>query len=255
MGLPDSGQAGVHQGDETILFSADKALERVDRFRDDFHDLRECWNNRLTSKDSISEAYLNGRLEIALCGHWHSGSEDRNWFASISPHTAIDVGIVTDAGVDIANRGDSHSGQDEIVLVVVVEAVEGPERFVRSILRPYLFEDEPLSAGKGLLYRIQNGGGFKVLPKWVDRKSLPNSCRDNTGDKVVQGGPQVVNCISDDERERFGNWFRRSIHEGVWNTVPDKLYVRLYADRVEIPREWFCGADKFVDVAVGPFNL
>lgn len=256
-------QTGRHSTDfteEVRELGADQALERVDRFRDDLRNLRQRWDNRLVLKrSSWPEAYLDGRLEIALYGNWPGGADKKLWLGCVSPDSRVSHHVSPD------HQGDVHThecdiGDEQVMLVVIVEIVESPKRFVRSVLRPYLIKDEVLSSGQGLLYEVQDGRGYKVLPRWVDREMLfgfsPNSSH-NACAQVVEGGPEIVGSVSYRERQRLRDWLCGAVNEpeGAGLVMGPGPHIRLHSQSVEIVSQGTCHADKFVNVAVGPLNL
>ena len=51
-------------------------LNRIDRVRDEFDDLKKSWNDRLVlERSSLAELYLHRKLKIALYGEGQIGSE------------------------------------------------------------------------------------------------------------------------------------------------------------------------------------
>lgn len=241
--------------------TTDFAFKRVDRLRNELRDLRKRWDNRLILESADwPEAYLDGRLEIILEGEWPIAGPNIHWAARIVPAIEVAHGyapalVERDAHVHCGDCGD-----EQVMLVVIVEIVEPPKRFVRSVLRPYLIKNETLSSGKGLLYRLENRGGYKVFPRWVDGEVLFGgriNGPDNTGAQMVEGGSEVVGRIPYDQCERFRDWLRGSVDqaEGGGFVMGPGPHIRLYRDRVEVVREGFREGNQLINVAVGPLNL
>jgi hypothetical protein len=237
----------------------DQPIERIERFRNDLADLHERWNNRLVLEGtSLAEAYLNGRLEILSYGDWNIGTKDVNWAVRISPASAI--GKLVSAKhprSDNSSQGDSWDKQ--VMFVVVVQDIEGPERLVRSVLRPYIFEKKVFSVGDGFLYRIEGAGGYKVFPNFEHRKvwlRLWIDSSNNPGAQMVKCSPQVMERISDGERECLGNRFGGAIDKLIASRLcVGRHNVRFHRKGIETGGQWASEPNQLINVAVGPLNL
>lgn len=242
----------------------DESLERIECFRDRLAHLKKRWDNRLVlERTSLAEAYRDGRLELLLYQDWKIGSDDYVAAICVAAPSALAESHFPDGPIsdDFCN-GDGRD--EEVVLVVVVEDMEGPKRFVGSVLRPYLFKKEVRGVGKGLLYRCQrlggaSIGGYQVFPDFTHRKmwvGLRIDGPNDAGAQVIKCSPEIMDRIADDERQRLGDWlfgligqFKRSRicvgREGVFLNQKVK----------EIVGEGIGEGDQLINVAVGPLNL
>lgn len=242
---------------------ADVPLQNGERLVHEFRNLRERWDNRLVlERTSLAELYINGRVEVVVHGDWPGASQDYHWACRIRACATVSQDAAPGGDVDVTDIGKGDGWQDQVVLVVVVEGIEGPERFVRSVFRPHLFEKKVFGVGEGLLYRREIGMGYEVFPfggHWeegsfaIGRKP---SADDHIG-KMVQCGAEIVNGITDDEAERLWDWLfgpigklklgRIKVDDRAGN-FSDPQLVKLGVNR--------CGSPyQFIDVAVGPLNL
>jgi hypothetical protein len=150
------------------------------------------------------------------------------------------------------------------MFVVVVEGVERPKMLVRSIGRPYLVKKQVHRSGEGGLYRfeLRNGRatiGYKIIPFLPHGKvSLdgPRHRSHNTAGEVIERPPQVVDGISDDQRQEFRDWFRGAISQCKpgWLRL-GRFNVRLDPNRMPILAQGAGASDKLVNVLIGPLNL
>jgi hypothetical protein len=191
-------------------------IERIECFRNELAELRERWDNRLVlERASLAEIYANGRLEILLYGNWNIGRNDVLWAVRVSADTTIGELVGSDGpGPDDASQ--SNRWDKQVMFVVIVQDMEGPERVVRSVLRPYVFEKKVFSVGEGLLYRVEDGGGFKVFPVFTHREMwlrLRIDSSNDAGAHVIQCSSQVMDRISNDERKCLGHRFGGTIDD------------------------------------------
>lgn len=118
-------QAGASTGDELGAI-ADQCFELVKRTGNDASNLRKRWDNRIVlERSSVSELYVDGRFNIAIHGKWESAFENYKWLCRV-----ISTGIFGDidtASLDINTANFAYrDGRDkQIMLVVVIEGVEG----------------------------------------------------------------------------------------------------------------------------------
>lgn len=258
------GQAGALFQDQ-LGGIADQCFEFVERTCNDASDLRERWNNRIVlERSSLSELYLDGRIEILIYGEWGTGADQVDWFCRISPCAAVSHNRAPNAGVEPGHHGECDRGQDEVVFVVVVEGMEGPKRFVLSVGRTYLVEKKVCRSGEGGLYRLQivNGrtaGGYKVFPFLSHGKvpvGLPLDGFSNAGSQMIKGSPEIVNGVSNDERGHFRDWFQRAISQSEpgWLRI-GRGDIGLNVDAMPFPGQGHRFGNQLINVAVGPLNL
>lgn len=261
--LSESGQAGdVSAAISLISLPADESLERAQGFRHEFGDLKERWNNRLVLKGrSLSEAYLNRNCGVIVYGSgeiW--AAKNCDWACSIAMDSTIHEGTpIIHSDIKISEAGHSDGRQNQVVLIVIVEAVESPKRFVRAVLRPYIFEKRARCIGEGFLYQRQNRGGYEVLPVGVNGEVFLRSGLDGSADagcEVIERGPEIMGGVTDNERERVWNGLQRTI----MNIQPGFLHVGehravIKGDFIQGGVQGLCAGPNLFDVAVGPFNL
>jgi uncharacterized protein YfaT (DUF1175 family) len=78
----------------------------------------------------------------------------------------------------------------------------------------------------------------------------------NSGAKVIECSTEIVNCITDDECERFRNWFEWVITHAIsgrFHVGRNDAWLDL--DRVEILGKRARKFPQFINVAIGPLNL
>lgn len=244
---------------------ANKTFELIERVGDDSGNLRKRWDNRLVlERSSLSELYVNGRIEIVIYGDWGGGKNNIHWLCCISAHPTVLDDASSKSSVDICYAGDCNSRQDEVVLVVVVEDVKGPKRLVRSVGRTYLIENKIYRTEEGGLYRLQvlNGRsvlGYKVFPFLPHRKmsrGFPLTGVSDSGSQMIEGTPKIVNSVSNDESNHFRDWFKREVsqREPGWLCV-GRNDVALDSNAIPFFGQRGRFGDQFVNVAIGPLNL
>ena len=254
--LDESGQAGAELGQRK-----DKALKAFERFRDDIGAIEQRWENRLVLKRTPrSEAYIDGRMEILLYGDWIDAENQIAWACRVEAKAAAAHLITPKLGKKTLDAANGNGGQHEVVLVVVINPGEAPNRLVPSTVRSYLFEKKRFSTRDSLIYQNEVGRGFELISFGSDGKMSPFRGGANRSDcggcEVVKGGPEVVDRISDYERQRFRDWFERFVSEAKTGVITVQDHgVSLNPNVVKIARERAGYGPEFVNVAVGPFNL
>jgi hypothetical protein len=242
---------------------SNEALKPIERLGRDLADLQERWDNRLVlEKSSISELYVNGRIETVLYGDWRVGDQQFCWACRVASSRAIADNVPVQYGVNVADFGEGDGGQDQIVLVVVIKGVEGPQRFIRSVLRPYLIPKKFFGTGEGLLYRREVSAGYEVFPfgrHWEEptffRRGRVPGC-DNRIGKMIQCSPEIVDSISDDEAERLWDWLLGPVGKlKLGRIFVSEKRVSYDFDFIERGVERRCAATQFINVAIGPLNL
>jgi hypothetical protein len=144
---------------------SDEFLKGIEGLLDDLSQLKERWDNRLIlEKASLGDAYMSGRFEVLLYGEWPAASHDVEWACRVVSDSAIAHYGSADPDVNVGDACDGDGGDKQIMLIVVVESMEGPKLFVRPILGPYSFEKNICSSGEGDLYRCEPFGIYKVFP-------------------------------------------------------------------------------------------
>lgn len=241
----------------------DQPHEGIDRFRDDLRDLKQRWDNRLILERvvSLSEAYLNGRLEVVLYGDWLVGDHEFQWACRVAANAEILNRVSGDLGVDPSHGNHGHGRNDQVVLVEVAEIVEQPDGLVQSVGRPYLFEKKFFGSGEGFLYRRQGCVVFEVFPfgmhgeVWLEAGRGAGS--NDAARKVIQCGSQIVDRVTDDDCERLWDWLFGAVGKlkGAGLRLEGMAATPLNRDLVEAAIQGRGPAPKLIDVCVGPLNL
>ncbi len=242
----------------------------VEHINDAFREadkLLEDWNNRITFDNlSLVERYIKGEL-VLFCEFIRTSPSSGRGKCRADPmkYRAIFQGVFV-SGVDSntgakgANIDDSFLvcgpyRSEESVLVGVTKFMELPKRIIPSLI---WFQSLKETDGFGVdaLYFSQHAG-FKTvrIPRY--RKSVVTSnhaaiqCNQVT-DKIIEGGPQVVNNVADYRPPAWG-WVL-----GDLEPVDIASAIRFVLDdngiRVGIKE----GADlrfQLTDVLFGPFDF
>ena len=253
-----------------------KAFELADCVGADGCNLRERWNNRLVlERSSLAELYLDGRINIALYGDWCSPEIEHGvatWLCSVENLGVIAERIGAETESLEINASNRDVGDEEIMLVVIVESMKRPQMIVRAIARPYLIEKKVYGTGQGHLYRCEISTGFptsgyKVFPVLPHREmnlasTSPWVAVHNASGKVIQCAPKVVESVPYDQREDFRDRLDRAILKPI-----ETMNIRITDDRVVCTRTFNDldavkfgmqrggQRDKFINVALGPLNL
>lgn len=249
------------------LPTCDESLEGVERFRHELADLRKRWDNAFVPERSVLwEAYLDGRCEILIygeCGDWVADyGRDVMWAVRIAAsEVVLDEDSRLSPSVYVADIRDDDGGNDRTMFVVIAKSVKTPQRFIRSVFRPYLFEKKFRGTGEGLLYSRQIRTGFEVFPffshgevwhsVWLSRSGSHNACA-----QMIQCAPEVMDSVSHDQCKALGDRLTRAIYGGEsgWLEI-GRDNVSLDLDRVELPRKRIGECFKLINVAIGPLNL
>jgi hypothetical protein len=129
------------------------------------------------------------------------------------------------------------------------------ERELPVLVRLDFIKDDVPRTGQGELYRVYSGGTYKTFPFLMEREhdvclrqSAPNRFREG----VVERAFQVVDGITDDERNAIWDW-RSGRHD---HPARCPITIRANVNTVEA-----LGAQssdhglKLMDVGIGPLNL
>lgn len=238
--------------------------ENTDRLANEFGKLRERWDNRIVLEEvSLAEKYIDGRLGLLAYGYFGCvGKTKRRRFAlgiEYQTHRAADeYRFAIQRNIEVGNGRFPSRWNDEVVLVDLVQRTEPIKVALPSNVRLYFLDNSRLGTGEGLLYRGNVGVRYETFPFFVKGKLkylLPRYISERANDldsHVVQRGAQIMDDISDDER----NWFWKKLlgneNEGECAIPPiiiSAKTVRFGGDK--LVHDGF----EFVDVAVGPLNL
>jgi hypothetical protein len=159
-------------------------------------------------------------------------------------------------------RADTCRGNQEAMLVDVVEFVENPKLLVPSLVRLQSLDESHCGPGDSLYFGAASGFQFlekvsKVFGLSKNREAvfsggLVASGVNELPDEVIQSGSQIVENITDDDGQGQGNWRAR------WKAVDliAGLRVVLGVDGIRVRVEKSVNPSlKVTDVLFGPFDF
>jgi len=240
--------------------SFQEGLKRADRLKGRLRKISERFQNAFSpEKESLGEAYLNGRFEIVLYGDWAFGENKSNWLARITPDSTVGIDTTPDTGVYPIDTSNGNGGQDEIMFVVVVQLSDGPKLKVPSFVRLYLIEDEALNVPfwEGFLYRSESRMGHKSLPFFREGEVDFWPAAHKRRREMVEGRTQIVDRVSDDESKHLVDWLFGD--EGklvnLELLVSERSVAPANLNPIDAPIKRLRAPDQFFDVAIGPLDL
>jgi hypothetical protein len=121
----------------------------------------------------------------------------------------------------------------------------------------YLIDDVPLRTGEGALYRVEFGPvRYKIFPFFVEGEkqvaSGPAAIAPALGSQVIERGAQVVDGVSDNEREII--WRALSGDELDVTSRPIVVSLGVHTVKATLSKSLHRSLD-LIDVAIGPLNL
>lgn len=251
----------------------DKAIYNLRRSEEKFQDRLTLNNLRL------HERYVEGELDIfvafkvpldtehwiaLLCAQKVAASRDRQPDELIGQSASIKSQMArehllksptADFYSDFTDGG--NSSEQELMLVDIVQIVEGPEYLVPSLIRIGSADDICGLRVDSLYFSARLG--FVLLQTWKDRESrlmlplrlIPGG-ENQLMNEVVEGASQVVDRVSGDQGQFFRD--RRTLLQKANSHV--LFDIILWADRVSIGIEergvFPC---EIRDVLFGPFDF
>jgi hypothetical protein len=165
---------------------------------------------------------------------------------------------------DQLNRVHQCGMRHEDKLVVLVDPVQGIDRVntkLPVLVRLDFIENDVPCAGKGSLYRIEVGHELRVrhefvgsLPKWEvpDVTATESLIRSARGVDVIERATEIVNGISDDERQAVWNWLAWAHDDDAIGQVGLRVHVNSVTSALRVGPQF--GA-QLINVAIGPMNL
>jgi hypothetical protein len=237
------------------IASSDQRSQKLDRFARGIRELNERWKNRFVpERESLVEAYLKGRFEIALYGNFSGTAEKRGWLLRIkcAPHEFVAASINQEHK---ASENCAMRRYDQLVVLVdPIKQVQAIETHLPVLVRLDFINNHFPRAGNGELYRVYSGGGYKVFPFLVEREHkirLPQSALSRLCEGVIESTFQVVDGVPNNERQAVWDWL-----SGRHDRDVDSVVLRVNVNSVEARGAKFgdCGL-QLIDVAVGPLNL
>jgi hypothetical protein len=214
-------------------------LERIECFRDTLRQIDQRWENRfILERESLVEAYQEGRFEIMLYGKLLGTGNQTGWALRIEK-----AGLKGKARSTILENDKAlheRDGRRYDKLVMLINSIQQMQviepRTLPVTARLYFVNDQFFSTGESLLYRVESGFvRYKFLefsPKGkVKEVVVASALARQAGRKMVEGGPQIVDSIPDDEGNVIWDWLDRIENSGV-----DRLpLIVLHENFVESP--------------------
>jgi hypothetical protein len=237
----------------------------INRARDIFRELGECWNDRLVLEgNSYVEHYCRGRMAfIVYC----KGS----LLPQLEPPRVVrEVGLpirkenvsMLILKADIRELHKLEHWNEQLMLVHDTHVVQGPQGPIPRLVGLYVIDDKiaqldsPTMVGKPLLFQSAIYGTFKFLPRVSDWKARPFvGLRRNVAKGAVvhqvESASHVMESISNDESSRSRGEFMDKNDENMAAPL-----VLLDANGVKI-RGGKINHEliQVADVLHGPFNL
>lgn len=252
------------QGDQGLR-PVDKSLNRFERFRNDISDLKQRWDNRIVlERCSLSELYIDCRLEIVLYGDWRVGPDEYLWVCRIACDSAVIESICPNRGVYPADSDETYCRNEVGMFVLVAHGGKVPKVLVRSVFRPYLFQKKLFKAGDGLIYRRETGMGWEVFP-WRGRE-IERFSRIKIGDSgypnalggIIQCGAEIAKNVTNDIRKRYWDFLFGPVGQLVvngWIEINERTALQLGNNLVEGSIQGRRKTTQPVNIAVGPLNF
>jgi len=232
-------------------------IERLEDTKNKLRQLMQRWDNRLLFKHlPFIKQYLDGRLSIVLnlectlapnerdpiCRAGHGRKRHR--LAAVVEHPD-------------ARRAQQGKDRDEkLVFVDVVEFVKGPEGVIPSLVWLYAIEDGISDVGGDALYLTLSNGICQVISGFVKREmdvgGISATSADQFGSHEVERSPQIVDRISNDER----NLGRHRMLALIAEDMVANLTIEVRRDFVGVwARDGSQTSLQILDVALGPIDL
>lgn len=231
-------------------------LKRFDRLKRDLSHLNQRWNDRLACQRlSFAKQYLRCGLSVVCYFHWGRQGRHGDPACFINGDRCVGKNNII-AAVYEASANESLDGcnrNDEQVLVNVTEFAGGPNRYVPSVVRHYLVENDFGEIGQGFLYKSIRLGGYKIVPFGAVRKREPITLfREYLNDCVVEGGGDIVDGVADGKCHL--SW--RLCDRIELDEVLARSCLFLNVDLAEV-RLQKCVENclNLIDVAIGPLDL
>jgi hypothetical protein len=255
-----SGLTGESEG-LGLSRSEPDSFEAIDRASDEMREIAERWQDRLAVEGhTIAENYAEGRLSIILDLHISApiAGDRMGLSADESPFLNREVFASAVYTCDVPNKRDIFLGNQQPVLVFDVEGVQSPDGITTpSFVRLYGIHDKVDDVFGGLMFQSTVDGVYKFLPgvaNWKCRTMMtfPSSVELNVADSVIKRGPEVVNSITDGEKDGFCNIL------GDGNVQRAIRSVRIVLDQNTVNASAMKDSGlnvQVVDVLIGPFDL
>ena len=218
----------------------------------------ERWDNRLTLKNlHPSEEYIKRRLSI-ICDLIISGTLYRSeFFALVDKKRKITKGTTAIVfPINPSKRHNVNIRDQEAVLVHDVELVKSPQGVIPSLVWFYRVQDQVENLSTGRLYFSSVHDGYEFMPGFSNSELSPligsiTRQADDFTRHEVEGGTQIVNAVSNNERHIKGQFLGCLELDSICS-------IRILLDKDTMGVSLKEGIDKRIqltDVLIGPFDL
>lgn len=235
--------------------------KRIDDTKHQLRQVQERWDNRLIlERESLFEAYLDGRICIGLVVKMGGGA-------------FLDGASVTEDTNPM--RGERASGiliyefdsglkrvttkYDRSMLVEVIEFIECPKGKISSLVRLYRIDNKLAKVGTDLLFKSEIDGLYKFFPRFmhgevgVSTIGISSHVADNFGHRVVKRASEVVNSVTDDNAKPVDGECA-----GGPEIKAEIASLRISIDEMSVtfrPQKALNPGLRVTDVLIGPLNL
>jgi len=197
---------------QLVSLFEEEPSERLDDLLRRLREIDQRFQDRLTGRNILGfvEGYIHGNFGIVVQLEGRGEAKGQGWAVSIESAVGkIDDRSILTSRYKLSELGDGQAGNQEPVLVDVVELADGPQQKVPVFVRAYVVNDEILSSGKLLHHWSLRDLVHKLSPTFVARKMLAafEVGRYDANDpipKVVEGNAEVVDGLSHHDRQMPG---------------------------------------------------
>ncbi len=242
---------------------SDEPIKGLDRLRDDLADIQQRWIDRFPFEGrSYAKGYFSGRLWLTFEFNWRLTGRQYKCFFCVIANGYVDPTFVLKGGdsIDSTDCGDYNIWDEKAVLIVHVKGLKSsPVKVEGAVFGPYFVEDKFFGAGQGGLHLRQGGIGREILPLFRERKVGFGSgflSANYTSCQVIKCSAEVMDCISDAERQNLRDWFCWDIGKLIpaWFEFGN-IRIRCVRKSIELRVKRFRQPLEFVDVFLGPFGF
>jgi hypothetical protein len=229
-----------------------ESFEAFYRLKGEFAELVERFKNGIAlERCSWSEAYAQGRLSLVMYFKWpEKRLGGRKPIADCEPGGKAVAALVFKFCAE--QMGLIGRRQNQAMLVDTIKLGKLPQPKLTSMVRLYLVNDERREVRDGVFYRsVMCGLQYYVVPRFAHRQGHPVNA-GNCDHDVVERGSQVMNRISDNQRDAGWKLCNADDLDALCAGVEIILNGQSCEVRIQKGAVLF---DKLVDVALGPLGF